>query len=88
MRLGSGAGIGQKPDDWNAVSLCQHHHSEQHRLGEASFWQRIAQHNPQEMIAAFINASPKRAEIQSVRRERESSTGSGGSLKSAPAFGR
>lgn len=70
VRLGSGAGVGQKPDDWNTVSLCQHHHGEQHRLGEASFWKRIAWRDPQELIAEFIKASPKRREIEQVMRER------------------
>jgi hypothetical protein len=70
VRIGSGAGVGQKPDDWNAVSLCQHHHDEQHRIGETSF-----QHKHclafGELIAEFIKASPKRVEIEQVRRERE-----------------
>ena len=39
VRLGSGAGMGQKPDDHRTVSLCHECHSRQHRLGEATFWQ-------------------------------------------------
>jgi hypothetical protein len=73
VRVGSGAGVGQKPDDWNAVSMCQAHHSEQHRIGEVSFWTKVAQQSPQELVAAFIHASPKRQEIQQVQREREAS---------------
>jgi hypothetical protein len=68
--MGSGAGIGQKPDDWNTVSLCQHHHAEQHRLGEGSFWARIAWRDPRDLIAEFIKASPKRHEIEAEMRER------------------
>lgn len=70
VRLGSGAGAGQKPDDWNAVSLCRHHHAEQHRIGERTFWRRVAWRDPAELIREFIAASPKRAEIQQVQRER------------------
>lgn len=70
VRLGSGAGIGQKPDDWNAVSLCQHHHTEQHRIGEATFWKKVAWRDPAELIAEFIKASPRRREIEEAMRER------------------
>jgi hypothetical protein len=69
VRLGSGAGMGQKPDDWRGVSLCKAHHDEQHRLGEASFW-RVAGQNPEALIAAFIKASPRRAQIEQAMRER------------------
>lgn len=37
VRLGSHAGIGQKPDDTKAISLCSSHHAESHNIGEASF---------------------------------------------------
>jgi hypothetical protein len=69
VRMGSGAGIGQKPDDWNTVSLCQYHHVEQHRIGEPTFWARVGRCE-QALIAEFIKASPKRHEIEQIRRER------------------
>lgn len=71
VRLGSGAGIGQKPDDWNTVSLCggpQGCHARQHREGERTFWVDLDQ--PYQLVEAFIKASPKRHEIEQVRRER------------------
>lgn len=71
VRKGSGAGLGQKPDDWRAVSLCHHHHRAQHQRGESTFWQEIACRDPEKLIAEFIAASPKRAEIERVKRERE-----------------
>lgn len=79
VRLGSGAGMGQKPDDWRAVSLCKHHHAEQHRVGEVSFWgpwcsekeQGWTVADPEALIEAFCKASPKAAEIRRVRQERE-----------------
>lgn len=37
VRDGTGGGIGVKPHDKWVISLCRDHHSEQHRLGEASF---------------------------------------------------
>lgn len=70
VRLGSGAGIGQKPDDFRAVSLCQHHHGEQHRIGEATFWKRVAWKDPEALIAEFCAASPKAAEIRRIKAER------------------
>jgi hypothetical protein len=75
VRLGSGAGMGQKPDDWRAVSLCGFQSSEdkgchyrQHLLGEATFWGR---RDVGALIEAFIKASPRRLEIERARRERE-----------------
>lgn len=68
VRNGSGAGIAQKPDDWRAVSLCRFHHSQQHRLGERTFWKGI---DVEELISEFIKASPKRREIEMAMRERE-----------------
>lgn len=71
VRMGSGAGIGQKPDDWNVVSLCRYHHAEQHRLGEWTFWKHIGERDPWDLRDEFIKASPKRHEIEAVRKERE-----------------
>jgi len=67
VRLGSGAGIGQKPDDWRTVSLCRDCHQQQHTLGEQSFWKG---RDVEALIGAFVQASPKRMEIQQVQRER------------------
>jgi hypothetical protein len=69
VRNGSGAGIGQKPDDWRAVSLCAHHHRKQHEMGEESFWGCVRQ-DPEELIASFIKGSPKRREIEEAMKER------------------
>lgn len=67
VRLGSGAGIGQKPDDWRAVSLCAEHHRRQHNVGEFTFWRGI---DVEALIEAFINASPRRAQIEQERASR------------------
>lgn len=67
MRLGSQAGVGQKPDDWRAVSLCKWCHQSQHSAGERSFW---GETDVEALIAAFIKASPKRQEIERIRKER------------------
>lgn len=69
VRNGSGAGIGQKPDDFRCVSLCRSHHAEQHREGELTFW-RTRGIQVDDLIAEFNRASPKRAEIEAIRRER------------------
>jgi len=72
VRLGSGAGMGQKPDDWRGVSLCHECHTgsatAQHNVGERSFWVGI---DLDGLIAAFIKASPRRAQIEQAMRERD-----------------
>lgn len=73
VRLGSGAGAGQKPDDFRAVSLCKAHHARQHEIGERTFWadyEASGHGNVEDLIEAFCNASPKAAEIARVKRER------------------
>jgi hypothetical protein len=63
--------MGQKPDDWRAVSLCggvEGCHARQHRVGEDTFW---ADRDVEALISAFIQASPKRREIEQIMRDRE-----------------
>ena len=77
LRLGSGAGMGQKPDDWRAVSLCRDCHRKQHEVGEYSFWgllcserdERWTVADPYALIEAFCKASPKASEIKRIRQE-------------------
>lgn len=57
VRLGSHAGIGQKPGDDVTVSLCVTHHREVH-LGEATFQKKYGL-NLLSLAAEFANASPK-----------------------------
>lgn len=37
VRVGTNGGMGMKPDDTWAISLCSTHHAEQHRIGEQPF---------------------------------------------------
>lgn len=67
VRMGSGAGIGQKPDDWRTVSLCHDCHSRQHQVGEPTFWHGA---DIGGLIDAFCAAIPKAYEIRRIRRER------------------
>lgn len=67
VRTGSGAGMGQKPDDWRAVSLCWSCHDRQHAVGEETFWQG---RDVEALIAAFIASSPRRREIEQAQRGR------------------
>jgi len=71
--LGSGAGIAQKPDDWNTISLCgglAGHHAEQHRVGERTFGE--THHiDLEQLVAEFCIFSPKAAEIRAIKAERE-----------------
>jgi hypothetical protein len=70
VRLGSHAGIGQKPDDWQTVSLCGGPygcHAKQHREGERTFWRGFPL---ADLIEEFIRTSPRRGEIEKARKER------------------
>ena len=70
VRLGSGAGMGQKPDDWRAVPLCKWHHTIQHEMGEETFGREYedgGHGSVEELIDAFCKASPKAREIREVR---------------------
>ena len=67
VRLGSHTGMGQKPDDWRTVSLCRDCHTRQHMIGERPFWKG---RDIEQLIEEFIAASPKRSEIDRIRRER------------------
>jgi hypothetical protein len=69
VRRGSGAGVGQRPDDFYTISLCREHHAEQHRMGEVSF-ERRHRINMAELATEFAAQSPKRAEIERIQRER------------------
>jgi hypothetical protein len=68
VRIGSGAGMGQKPDDWRTVSLCKECHQCQH-TGERTFWRG---RDVEALIRAFIAASPRRVQIEQAMRERAS----------------
>lgn len=76
VRMGSGAGMGQKPDDWRMVPLCggpDGCHAAQHRLGEETFWFEYRAGHGQDverLVAELIRHSPKRHEIEQVIRER------------------
>lgn len=67
VRMGSGAGMGQKPDDWRTVSLCKTCHQRQHNVGEPSFWRGV---DIEALIAEFCRRSPKSHEIVAKKRER------------------
>jgi hypothetical protein len=70
VRNVSDAGLSRKPSDWFTISLCRHHHSQQHSVGEKSFAEmhRIDLHA---LAKAFAEASPKRFEIIQKQIERE-----------------
>ncbi len=73
VRIGSGAGMSQKPDDWRTVSLCggpDGCHPLQHTMGEKSFWDDYAKRNGctvEELIDAFCKHSPVAREIREAR---------------------
>jgi hypothetical protein len=37
VRTGTDGGTGIKPSDWWGISLCSHHHRDQHLIGEPAF---------------------------------------------------
>jgi hypothetical protein len=69
--------MGQKPDDWRTVPLCAGPHSNideqlgchnrQHIVGEQTFWKG---RDVEALIAEFVKASPRRAQIEQIMRER------------------
>lgn len=61
--------MGQKPDDWNTISLCRDCHVKQHSMGERSFeqWAKI---DMQHLADCFAVASPKAREIRQAKQER------------------
>ncbi len=69
VRIGTGAGIAQKPDDWHTVSLCKQCHQRQHQVGERTFWASAAI-DPNALANEFAKASPKAREIADAKRER------------------
>lgn len=66
IRLGSGAGMGQKPHDYWAVPLCKGCHINQHSVGERTFWKHK---NHEAVIAELIETSPARFEILAHMKE-------------------
>lgn len=64
VRLGSGAGMGEKPHDYLTVSLCKDCHAKQHQTGERTFWQG---RDVQAIMGEFIRTSPARREIEAHR---------------------
>lgn len=72
VRIGSNAGMGQKPDDWRTVSLCRDCHRSQHEQGELTFWRNrnfLPMSKLEGLIDEFCKASPKAREIMEARRE-------------------
>mgnify|MGYP002127708541 FL=1 len=60
--------MGQKPHDWQTVSLCKECHTRQHSIGEATFWNASLHLRPvSALIEAFCKASPKAREIREAR---------------------
>ena len=75
--------MAQRPDDWLVVPLCSDPsglgirmgcHNEQHLIGEQTFWKRYEKSHGQtveQLLDELCKASPKRAEIERVKRERD-----------------
>lgn len=73
VRIGSGAGMSQKPDDWRTASLCKDCHQSQHTVGERTFWNDYMQRHGQtveDLLDSFSKASPKAQEIRQAKRDR------------------
>lgn len=68
VRLGSGAGMGQKPHDYYAVPLCKDCHQSQHSQGERTFWHGK---DVQAIMGELIRTSPVRREIEQHRSEND-----------------
>ena len=62
--------MSQKPDDWNTISLCRMHHSQQHNVGERSF-EKLYSLDMAGLADEFAKASPKAAEIRAEKAGRD-----------------
>ena len=72
VRMESGAGMGEKPDDWRCVPLCGPcHNGDQHtKLGEPAFWAAYRDRHGQtvwQLLEEIIAGSPVRREIEAHR---------------------
>lgn len=83
VRMGSGAGGSQKPDDWLTVPLCAGLysnadgqlgcHNVQHATSEPAFWAKYEKRHGQtvwQLIDELCAGSPKRREINDIRKDR------------------
>lgn len=83
VKMGAHTGTGQKGDDWRTTPLCDGPfsnilgklgcHQVQHNMGEQTFWARYAKakgHTVWQLIEQLIRTSPKRFEIERIRKER------------------
>lgn len=68
VRTGTDGGMGMKPSDRWVISLCQHHHSEQHRIGEPEFEKRHAI-DMKRVAETFYRHSPKFLEMERKQKE-------------------
>lgn len=84
VKMGAHTGMGQKGDDWLTAPLCDGPfsnvqgqlgcHQVQHSMGEPSFWAKYAEkkgHTVWDLLAELQRTSPRRSEIERVKRERE-----------------
>jgi hypothetical protein len=62
VRNGTDGGMGLKPSDKWAISLCEHHHLEQHAIGEAAFEARY-DISLIELAREFARHSPHRGRL-------------------------
>ena len=72
VRIGSGAGMSQKPDDWRVVPLCNPTdgsgcHALQHQQGERTFWKGV---DIETVLEEFAAASPRAAQIRAEKAAR------------------
>ena len=63
VRSGTDGGMGMKPSDRWAVSLCEHHHREQHQLGERAFEERYSL-DLKQLAAEFARQSPFSSKLE------------------------
>lgn len=66
MRRGTDGGIALKPSDRWVISLCVHHHMEQHRLGELTFEKKYGL-DLVELAETYARRSPHRLRLIGLR---------------------
>lgn len=67
VRIAGDGGMARKPSDFYTVSLCKPCHTQQHSVGENTFWRGI---DVKAIMQAFCDSSPAKREIEAAKRER------------------
>lgn len=67
VRIGNDGGMGLKPSDRYTVPLCGEHHSQQHNVGEVTFWGRKLEYLDGLTNALYVHSGNLKSARRSIR---------------------